>query len=142
MAENEKVNWVRAGAGVIYLVFGAYFYYLWHRQILDLINETWLWCASWSSFGIGAWLINTRDHNESRDRKWYHYVLYFPFALVVVSFASLTLALYASNENWKELDLKFRSLAAFVGLVLGFLSEHLYPLSLAILQRLTKWGDK
>ena len=91
-----------------------------------------LWASAWASFGIGAWLVNSREtckmksnnHNIKVDRnsQWMHYVLYFGFALFVSGLTAFTLGRCTPGG---DLELP---LSALIGLSMGFASERLNEL--------------
>ncbi len=79
-----------------------------------------LWCFSWTFIGIGVGLINTQDHNDEVAKRVWHYILYYPFVLVVGVLASL------SVESLSNLKINSYALMALTGLMVGFLGDDLY----------------
>jgi len=97
-----------------------------------LKNQSVLWCIAWSGIGIGAGLINIRDHEIPSSMRL-HFIGYYGFVLLVVSLFSFTVVELRS-ESWFEVGVKFKALAALIGLIGGFLGN-VYNLS-------KKWLDK
>ena len=67
---------------------------------------------SFSLVGVGAGLINTRDHNGEKDRQIKHYVLYDGFVTVVALFIAMGVLF--------ELNGAF---SASTALIIGFLED-------------------
>ena len=117
---------LRLSAARVYLIISAvlivfvYIFKFWSIWT----NDHWidlLWVAAWSSAGIGAWLINTRDSKGKHDNAGFHYLLYFGFAFFVVSLTAFTFGRHASGSlNY--------CLSALIGLSMGFASERLHKL--------------
>ena len=111
-----KSSHIRFDWGIRYLYFGAI------SLILSkiLVDKYLVWVIGWSSIGIGAWLINSRDNKGKRDGHHSHYLFYFGFALFVCS-----LAAFSTARQKSILDLP---LSALIGLTMGFASERLNEL--------------
>lgn|SRR3989338_4699890 len=138
---ENKIIWPRVVAGILYFflafVFLSIFFKLgWTNWVRSLFNNPFIqWCLGWTCAGIGVGLINTRNHKVSSDLchpcfNWIlHYVGYYGFVLVVISFASVTVAFFGAKETWIDLaNPRSYSLAALVGLVGGFLGYRLHDL--------------
>ncbi len=127
--DSKKIKLrARCIAGILYLVVGILFFKLFitiqcqWEVLVDLFNEPiFLWCIFWSSFGIGAGLINTRDHDYINW--WTRHVLYCGFILLLVTLISFVIPLYIYGPFYKEFDAKFYSLSALIGLIGGFLVD-------------------
>ncbi|MDD5027326.1 MAG: DUF2934 domain-containing protein [Candidatus Omnitrophica bacterium] len=127
----------RVIAGLIYLAIGislvtplarCFFYVYWFEIF---------WCIGWTMLGAGVGLINTRNQSQGG---WLHLVGYWGFIIVAVSIISFTVSLYASGNIYPywDLDIKFYSLAASIGLIGGFLGYTFHELISKILANLRK----
>ncbi|MBW2045591.1 MAG: hypothetical protein JRI96_12025 [Deltaproteobacteria bacterium] len=127
----------RSEWGIRYLYIGVIFILFFIIAILGSWTGWvigFLWCLTWSSIGIGAGLINTRNHKQDYPL---HLIGYYGFVLVVVSLASFSTALYISRlpilgelkQFGSVVACKFYSLAALVGLICGFLGYKLQDLA-------------
>jgi len=133
---SDEEKYIDAGywyflVGVIALILskGLHITY-WFAHLLK--NQSVLWCIAWSGIGIGAGLINIRDHEIPSSMRL-HFIGYYGFVLLVVSLFSFTVVELRS-ESWFEVGVKFKALAALIGLIGGFLGN-VYNLS-------KKWLDK
>jgi drug/metabolite transporter (DMT)-like permease len=101
------------------------------KRVIDLaINYLGIiWCIGFSMVGAGAGLINTRNHPQCRAL---HLLGYWLFIIFVVSAISFTLSLYKSGNVYPDLDIKFYSLSALIGLIGGFLGHTFYDLILKV----------
>lgn len=87
---------------------------------------------AWTSLGIGAGLINTRDLPYGN---WcLHIIGYYGFIGLSVSLLSFVVAVFYSGESWTVPGVKFYSLAALMGLVGGFLGDVFRPLALGLVK--------
>ena len=121
--DSKKVKkWARIIAGVLFLVIGIFALKTWWGNLKTLLKQPIsLWCIAWSSIGISAGLINTRDHNY---RNWWtQHLLYCGFILVVVSLLSFTIPLFSLGPVYTEFKIKFYTLSALIGLIGGFLVD-------------------
>lgn len=140
----EPTNRTRQTAGIFYLIGGVILMVSWSSmrwphliQWLSKIPASLLWCAAMSAIGIGAGLINTRKHDKTKlDHGLKHYyVLYYPFALLIVFLASLTTALLF-GENLNAPTPKFYTITSLSSLILGLLAENFGVLTNWVLKRL------
>ena len=118
------VNWFRVKWALGYWTLGGLglaLFLLMNKWQIDLFG--FLWSGAFSCFGIGVWLINTRDHSNEEDLKWDHYLLYFGFSLILATLGSFSAAIISANEP--HALLRFYSVSAFAGLGFGFSSERL-----------------
>jgi len=146
MEEKMKSKQNRVMGGILYLVFGAILLLilifkinllLALKELIFLFSQSSVaWCIAWTSIGIGAGLINTRD--LPYGNWWLHILGYYGFILLSVSLLSFVVAVYYSNNGWTEPHMKFYSLAALIGLVGGFLGDIFRPIALSLLALLNK----
>lgn len=76
----NNVNWIRFSWGIFYLIAGIGLIFISFQglEILKWLFVHWqdlVWVLGWSSIGIGAGLINSRDKVGKRDRNHIHYIL-------------------------------------------------------------------
>jgi hypothetical protein len=131
----KKVIYRRIAAGFIYFCIGGYLVHLLIKYFLGFygIIEI-LWCIGWSMVGVGAGLINTRNHPQS---SLLHLLGYWGFVLLTVSIAAFTISLYISGENY--FSIKFYALSALLGLVFGFLGNIFRDLALGVINKNSKY---
>ncbi len=98
-----------------------------------------LWCIGWSLVGVGAGLINTRNHPKGGAL---HLIGYWGFVVLTVSIFSFVVSLYGSGENYPNLYVKFYSLSALLGLIGGFLGDIFRDLALKIIEKLELKDNK
>ena len=146
--QGKKKRHMRIIAGVIYLALGTFFL-LFSLKIIKFIEALNIliyvfskssiqWCIGWTCIGIGAGLINTRNHLYEN---WYlHHIGYYGFVLVAVSLLSLVIAVYNSGVDLVTPNIKFYSLSALIGLIGGFLGDIFRPLTINLLN-MTKKKD-
>lgn len=124
-------TWLGEGENVLIRFYWGLFYFIAGAILIILLftgcKNEWGWTAGWSSVGIGAWLINSRERNKKnntpeRYNHCLHFVLYFGFALVVSTLAAFALG------RCKSGNLNF-PLSALIGLTMGFASERLNDLN-------------
>ena len=141
-----NTNQVRQTAGIVYAVLGGAMLivcglipkiFRWPAEWC-VIAITIFWCLGWSAIGIGVGLINTRKHNKTKlDRcRKHYYFLYYPFAFLLIFFASLSLS-FSINDGVSKLTPTFYSTVPLVSLILGLHAENLGVLAGKILDRLT-----
>ncbi len=138
MATNKtrKVcGWVYFGLGclalgTILIVSVTPVWNWWIRHWVKII-----WCLGWALLGIGAGLINTRNHGaghpESPKRKAFHYIGYCPFVLVIATLLSVFVGLYLPNQPLQDAREEFFLISALVALSVGFLEDRLHGLLLS-----------
>ena len=148
-----ETNKVRQNSGITYIVFGAVFFLVWdwlrtksmltvspdrHDDLSTFASVA--WCVTWAAFGIGAGLINTRDHNKGKlDKQWKHYFgLYYTFAWFMVSLLTLTISLLISGSELKSPLANFYPVAMSVALLFGFFAENLSLIANAAIGKLSK----
>lgn len=141
MSTKKKVHKGKIVGGALYLLVGvasftAYFHLQWFVKLLQLFSDPAIqWCAGWSSIGIGAGLINTRNE-KAPSCFLLHYIGYYGFALFVICLTAYTGALYGSGESGPVFSsTKFFSLSALIGVVGGFLCHNLYEITMASFKR-------
>jgi hypothetical protein len=113
-------------AGVIWVVIClilAFFNREIIKEIFSDATTTIKWCSMWSSLGIAACLFNNR---KEKDRDPIHFFIYYPFIFVMIVLSSLSLYYYALSKN---ILLAYFS-SASVALILGFISNKLYDVTL------------
>ncbi len=134
MSKTDKSKIV---AGVAYLAIGLLI--LLYKHEPWMLNLAFLsplkvnpWCLAWSSIGIGAGLINTRRTRPPSPR-WFHYVFYYGFVLVLISLTSFVVPNIIRHEasDTKALD----GLAALIGLAGGFVGHKLHEIALGRLAK-------
>lgn len=145
--ENLRSKWGTAVLFTGFCLVSSPFALIWLSRSLPglvqfLSNFTMLiWCLGWTYVGIGAWLINSRDHHKKKkSSSHWHYASYFGlFAPTVVTFFVLAIILDASQETLDGVGAAARaySFGAAFGLIGGFMSESIYPLAEKVLSKLT-----
>jgi len=127
----------RTRAGFIYLILGLFLFFQtpWLMCFLRVNLVGILWCFAWSSIGAGASLINTRNNPQNGVL---HLIGYWLFIILAVSVVSFTVSLYNSDSIYPDLDFKFYSLAASIGLIGGFIGHVFYDLIINIMLFLSK----
>jgi len=130
----KKVIYHRAITGFIYLGVGIYLTCLLIGYFLGIYGVEIPWCIGWSMIGIGAGLINTRNHPQSG---LLHLLGYWGFVLLTVSIAAFTIPLYIPGGNLASI--KFYALSALLGLVLGFLGDIFRELALMVINKNSKY---
>lgn len=106
------------------------------RQISSL-----LWCVGWAAIGAGAGLINNRNHGEkekeneknssSVGQQPFHLVFYWGFVVVVGAMTAFVVALLHSELKVLSINIsiiRFYSLSALVGLIIGFMGDKLHDI--------------
>ncbi|MBN2483912.1 MAG: hypothetical protein JXD21_06915 [Candidatus Omnitrophica bacterium] len=124
----------RAWGGVVYIIVGLILVTLplvilfFEKNNLPSVPIT--WCLGLSSIGVGAGLIDTRNHSDHQQRG-FHLLFYCGFVWIVVSLLSLIVALRFSevislpNLSFEVPSVKFYSSSALIGLVGGLLGNSL-----------------
>ena len=139
--EAKNIIGKRVGWGFFYLILGIILLgYFAIPLITDFFRIYWFeffWCIGWSMIGAGAGLINTRNQPQS---ELLHLLGYWGFIIVAVSMVAFTVSLYTSHNIYPywDLDIKFYSLAALIGLIGGFLGQVFLDLIFHILGFLGK----
>ena len=122
---EDWIRWRSAEGYLLISLISFVIYSLLKIDILKSLNENMasiFWTSGWSSVGISAWLVNSRGRKQDeRNKQYWHYVLYFGFALIISSLAAFALGRYENGD----LNL---SLSALIGLTMGFASERLNEL--------------
>jgi|GEM_PF-1539002 len=136
--EEEKKMKMRINAGLCYIGVGLVFILLsrgipsWFYKAICILwshKAILFWCLGCTSFGVGAGIIRTRDHNYGKEQKfkwkWYllHHIGYYGFVLLAISILAFVIPLYISGENYTNPGVKFYSLSALIGLIGGFLGD-------------------
>lgn len=119
--EGQKFCWERFGFGLVYSVPPlAYGFYSFGKGLTN--TPILWWCLAASAFGVGIGLINSWDHH----RKFYHYLTYCVFALLLSSLAAFVGASINSKPG-QDSPILFFATSALIGIVAGFTSD--------------RWGD-
>ncbi len=146
---QQEDDWIKAEAevkrslaGLLYLFAGALLIIkvpLVSENIIKLIGwlikligkipsnqEVYVWCIGWSAIGLGAGLINTRNHQYGN---WYtQHLGYCGFVLIVISTLAYTLPLYFNNNLASPGD-KYYLFSMLIGLIGGFLGDSLHSIA-------------
>jgi len=134
---SELDNWVRAEktiinrviVGVIYLMFGSVLVVPLLFFFMKLYSLEISWCVGWAMLGVGAGLINTRNHPQGSLP---HLSCYWFFIVIAVSTISFTFSLYKSHNIYANLGAKFYSLSASISLIGGFLGHIFHDLIISL----------
>lgn len=129
-------------AGVVYLIIGMLFLYL---SLHPTFISTWTqffsqplvaWVIAWASIGIGAGLINRRDHRLHSC--WVlHFVCYYGFILIIVFLSAFVVASkYLDGGTIPDIDLQIGALTALVAVFGGFLGPQLNDIIKATFEKI------
>jgi hypothetical protein len=120
-------NWMRIYLcrGVLLLIAFLVVNYLVVLSYLDLgllrnIVREILWCLSWSAFGIGISLYNTREANDKRSLEQRHYSTYFLFVWGIA-----TLSAFVALRSLKNDIIGAYAAALLAGVIIGFTGDKL-----------------
>ncbi|MDD3983133.1 MAG: hypothetical protein PHU54_04220 [Candidatus Omnitrophica bacterium] len=129
------INHTRFGAFLLYVIAWIVllaFFFNKKPEIPNFPNDYTpqiLWCFCWGAFGIAAGLWNSRSAKGGVLDRWWHYVFYFGFVLVITA-----LAAFVAFEINKANPVLSYAAAALTGLIVGFAGDSLIEKFFSLVQ--------